>query len=285
MIKLLINLLLFLVASVGLLLFTPVNLAIVLCTGGSLSGYFLSSATTIDKVAGWEFRALWNRTLIMKAGIPFDDIRYTMSYHLGVNQELGTLSRTGRIVCRLLDKIDYKHVENAVRQVQGKPLLNNPNQKMKKTIFESAYGWLLLLVTQYFSLPSVVQSLIVLALLFHVDLITGLCAAYKEAKQQNQLPKVYFVESKKLRSSVVKAVFYIFLVLGVKMISEAYGIQGVSLLGRDHEVVHIAVGVCIAIESWSVVENFKRLGYDAIGRITKTAKGVWKLLKAVKNEE
>ena len=119
--QLLVNLLLYIVAVSLYVFIYPIGLAYHFINGGSIKGYLLSTATTIDKVAGWEFRSLWNRTFIK--GInkqEFNDIRFTMSYFLGVNKERNTLTKLGKSICSILNFFDKNHVEKAVEQVRNK---------------------------------------------------------------------------------------------------------------------------------------------------------------------
>lgn len=117
-VQLFINLLLFIIAVLLFCLLTPINAALVLLKNSTLSSYFLSTATTIDKVAGWEFRTLWKKVLITENGIGFNDIRFTMSYHLGINKERQTLTKVGIWICDVLHFLDKDHVEKAVAQVR-----------------------------------------------------------------------------------------------------------------------------------------------------------------------
>lgn len=119
--QLLINLLLFLFAIIAFVILSPIGVTYHFIHGGSVKGYLISTATTIDKVAGWEFRSLWNEILIK--GIDkqeFNDIRFTMSYFLGVNKERNTLTRFGKLICYILNWLDENHVEKAVEQVRNK---------------------------------------------------------------------------------------------------------------------------------------------------------------------
>lgn len=51
---------------------------------------------------------------------PFGKVGETISYVLGKNKQLGTLSRTGRLLADLLNRIDPEHVEKAVRIHESK---------------------------------------------------------------------------------------------------------------------------------------------------------------------
>jgi hypothetical protein len=121
--QLFINVLLFIIAILLLFIISPINFIFVLLNGGSLNGFLLSQATTIDKFAGYEFRTLWNSTLIKgERKQEFNDIRFTMSYFLGINKERNSLTKTGKFVCWVLNLIDKNHVEKAVESVRKKIL-------------------------------------------------------------------------------------------------------------------------------------------------------------------
>lgn len=116
-----INLALFVIAIILYVIVSPINLLLVLFNGGKVTDYLLSAATTIDKVAGWEFRTLWNRILIKGCNKQeFNDIRFTMSYFLGVNKERNTLTNFGEVICIVLNTIDKDHVEKSVCGVRKK---------------------------------------------------------------------------------------------------------------------------------------------------------------------
>lgn len=75
-------------------------------------GYFRSSAITIDKLANREFRTLWNKTLIQNDGYKFGKIEETISGVLGKNIQLKKLSKTGKVLVRILSE---KHCINAIK--------------------------------------------------------------------------------------------------------------------------------------------------------------------------
>ena len=72
-------------------------------------GYFKSSAVNIDKFGNREFRTLFNKVLISNKGHRFGDIGETISSVLGRNELKGTLSKTGKGLVWILDKIDTDH--------------------------------------------------------------------------------------------------------------------------------------------------------------------------------
>lgn len=153
-------------------------------------------------------------------------------------------------------------------------------------MLSSAWGVILLLVStliqSLFSIEGFKFSLMALGVVFLVDFITGCWASWKEFKGQKSWS---FFESKKFRESIAKAgTYFIFIGMGWilwKLFFDApiklpFSTKGVN-------IIQIFFGICIAIESWSILENMKRLGFDLIGRISKTAEGFWQTIKKVKN--
>lgn len=80
-------------------------------------GYFKSTATNIDMFGNREFRATWNRFLITEDGYKFGDSRETISSVLGKNKIAGTLTKTGKILCWILDSIDHNHCIKSIKNL------------------------------------------------------------------------------------------------------------------------------------------------------------------------
>ena len=111
---------LYIIAS---LLFIPMailNFFVVLTTYGwslkNAGGYFKSLAVDIDIMGNRAFRTLWNHTLVKqnKNYYRFGKIGETISSALGKNQIRGTLSRVGKCLAWLLDRIDKNHCRNSI---------------------------------------------------------------------------------------------------------------------------------------------------------------------------
>ena len=77
-------------------------------------GYFKSTAISIDKFGNREFRTLLNKTLILESGYKFGDITETSSGVLGKNERDKTLSKTGKILVWILDKLDKNHAQKSI---------------------------------------------------------------------------------------------------------------------------------------------------------------------------
>lgn len=85
------------------------------CIVENKKGYFKSSAINLDKYANREFRTLWNKTLIFKNGHQFGDINETISSALGKNERDNTLTKTGKCLVWILDKIDKNHCKKSIK--------------------------------------------------------------------------------------------------------------------------------------------------------------------------
>jgi hypothetical protein len=105
-----IQLLLFLIAYILYLPLSIINLFFV----QNKKGYFLSSATNLDKFGNREFRTLWNKVLITNKGYQFGNINETISSVLGKNQRDNTLTKAGKVLVWILDKIDKNHCYKSI---------------------------------------------------------------------------------------------------------------------------------------------------------------------------
>lgn len=100
---------LFLVSVVLLVPLTLINFAVV-ASRGKAKGYFMSTAINLDRFGNYEFRTLFNSTLIRRESAHrFGAFEETISSVLGKNQRAGTLSLCGKMLAGLLDKIDEGH--------------------------------------------------------------------------------------------------------------------------------------------------------------------------------
>lgn len=100
---------LFLVSVVLLVPLTLINFAVV-ASRGKAKGYFMSTAVNLDRFGNYEFRTLFNSTLIRRESAHrFGAFEETISSVLGKNQRAGTLSLLGKMLAGLLDKIDEGH--------------------------------------------------------------------------------------------------------------------------------------------------------------------------------
>lgn len=79
-----------------------------------LSGYWRVFAIAVDRFGNYQYRSLFNRFLNTENAYQFGDFRETISSALGKNQRDGTLSRTGKILTGVLDKIDKEHCKKSI---------------------------------------------------------------------------------------------------------------------------------------------------------------------------
>ena len=103
--------LLFIIAYILYLPLTVINY----CYVANKKGYFKSSAVSLDKFANREFRTLWNKKLRAEFGYHFGYNEETISSALGKNQQLGTLTKTGKRLVWLLNKLDKNHCIKSIR--------------------------------------------------------------------------------------------------------------------------------------------------------------------------
>ncbi len=104
---------LFIIATVLWLPLTLVNWIVVFFKKGLSNQYFKQTAMDIDRFANRNFRTLWNYAL-QKNGYEFGDVRETISSALGKNKQNNTLTRTGKILCAVLDFFDKNHCINSI---------------------------------------------------------------------------------------------------------------------------------------------------------------------------
>lgn len=150
---------------------------------------------------------------------------------------------------------------------------------------QSLFGWLLFGLSQLLSIGHIKMGVWVLLGVFIADFITGVTASFHEKKLNGERCSIYDFRSGKVRLSILKGVTYILFILlswffYVYMFDKALPMPGST---RAFTIPEIGVGICIAVESWSIIENFKRLGFDLIGKIQNIASKVWNVINTVKN--
>jgi len=158
-----------------------------------------------------------------------------------------------------------------------------------KAIFTKPVGITLLIPTISIGLLTTFQLLLIfLFVVFVIDFGTGILASYCEMKDQKIPVKVFLIESKKLRSSLVKAITYMMLIAFVYGFEKIFFIKEfnfASISDKAFTVTTIAVGACNVIELISILENMKRSGYDLLGKIKSSAKKIWSLKKTIVGNE
>jgi hypothetical protein len=107
---------------IAIILFIPlsiVNFFVVLWNYGIkwsiINGFFYETAIDIDRFSNRNFRALWNSTLRTKEGYRFGNELETVSSALGKNKRDNTLTKTGKILCNVLDFLDKNHCIKSIK--------------------------------------------------------------------------------------------------------------------------------------------------------------------------
>ena len=86
-------------------------------TWNTYNKYFKNSALAMDIFGNREFRTFWNKTLRKRGGYKFGDERETISSALGKNQRDNTLSKAGKILVFILDKLDKNHCKKSIKNL------------------------------------------------------------------------------------------------------------------------------------------------------------------------
>lgn len=82
-----------------------------------LDQQFLSIATSIDASGNVVCKDLFNLILIQKGGYEFGKRKETISSVLGKNQRDGTLTKLGKALAFVLDKIDPNHCLKSIDEL------------------------------------------------------------------------------------------------------------------------------------------------------------------------
>jgi len=85
-------------------------------TSTYLNDVLFSIAQCIDQLGNVVFQELFNDILITPNGYKFGSSFHTISFVIGMNKQLNTLTKTGIILYNILDKIQPNHCEIAVEQ-------------------------------------------------------------------------------------------------------------------------------------------------------------------------
>lgn len=108
---------LYIIASLLWLPLTILNWIIVAYKYGLSNNYFLQTAIDIDKFGNRNFRTLLNNILIKKESYQFGNVEETISSVLGKNQRDKTLTKTGIIICWILNSIDKEHCKKSINKL------------------------------------------------------------------------------------------------------------------------------------------------------------------------
>lgn len=155
-------------------------------------------------------------------------------------------------------------------------------------LFTSFWGIIIVGINLFLAPAGVKSGLIALGVVFMIDFFTGLSASYKEyRKDKSELSAPYFLQSKKLRHSILKAcTYFVFIIMSWIMWRLFFnGEIPMPLSDKAINIIEAAFGLCIAVECWSIIENIKRLGFDLFGEILKAIKGFRSTGKELKGDE
>ena len=116
-----------------------------------------------------------------------------------------------------------------------------------------------------------------------LDFITGVIASYVEDKKVNRDYKAYFIQSNKMRDSVVKSISYMFLIMLTQVFSIIFAIPLITIpiVGIVTSLTTLAFTICISIEVYSVFENLKRSGFDIFAKFKNVVNAVIKIIKYI----
>tara|TARA_R110001606_G_scaffold374612_5_gene532487 strand:+ start:886 stop:1245 length:360 start_codon:yes stop_codon:yes gene_type:complete len=81
-----------------------------------LGSYWFVMAVGVDQLGNVVMSTMFNDIMITKYGHKFGDEDQTVSMVLGVNKAMGTLSNMGKLVAKILNKIEHNHVEKAIEK-------------------------------------------------------------------------------------------------------------------------------------------------------------------------
>ncbi len=98
---------LFLIALILLFLLTIINYIFV-------GTKFISTAKHLDIFGNMEFEYLFNKMLIYPQGYKFGKKGETISSVLGKNELIGALTKKGKVLVWLLNKIEKNHCINSI---------------------------------------------------------------------------------------------------------------------------------------------------------------------------
>ena len=115
------GILLYLIALILFVPLTIINFFVVLFKYGAkwkvVDEFFHQTAVDIDRFGNRNFRTLLNATLRKENGYKFGDERETISSALGKNKRDKTLTKTGKILCSILDFLDENHCLKSIKEL------------------------------------------------------------------------------------------------------------------------------------------------------------------------
>ena len=107
---------------VSVVLFVPLTIINFFCVlfkykikWSTINGFFKETAIDIDRFGNRNFRTLLNMTL-QENGYEFGNINETISSALGKNKRDNTLTKTGSVLCFILDSLDENHCIKSISE-------------------------------------------------------------------------------------------------------------------------------------------------------------------------
>lgn len=163
-----------------------------------------------------------------------------------------------------------------------------------KELFSKPTGYILTLGFVALSEMTTTQkTLLLLAVLFIFDFITGVWASYAEFKKSLPVTpgsgKRYVFSSAKMRLSAVKFITYGMGVIVSFFVESIFVIQEFEPSHISTQKLTLTTVVTLffcSIEFYSIFfENIKRMGFDIIQKVKNIFRDGWGLYKSVKNEK
>ena len=118
-----------------------------------------------------------------------------------------------------------------------------------------------------------------------LDFITGIIASYVEDKKVKRNYKAYFIQSNRMRESIVKSISYMFLIILTRIFCIIFAIPAITIpvVGIVTTLTTLAFTICISIETYSIFENLKRSGFDIFGELRKVLSKIASAVKYLSN--
>ena len=107
------GIILYVLAIIIWIVLTPINWLVVCLKYGLSNSYFLETAIDLDKFGNRNFRCFLNSTMQYN-GYAFGNVNETISSALGKNQNRNTLTRFGKIICKILNFLDKNHCQKSI---------------------------------------------------------------------------------------------------------------------------------------------------------------------------
>ena len=116
-----INFILVILAKLLYLAVEPINFFYVIFikkkfTWKWLNGYFREEALAIDRFGNSQYRSLFNSWFVKENGYQHGNINETISSVLGKNQRDETLTKLGKLLVKILNRMDENHCKESINE-------------------------------------------------------------------------------------------------------------------------------------------------------------------------